>query len=77
LAALAELQPGYLVLNRLRNDTGITQEPLARPRVHPRLKAQAEHLVAPANRRSQWYAPVQNPHRAVERDYGFEVAATR
>ena len=76
MAALAELQPGYLGVESARNDTGITVSYWRDLASIHAWKAQAEHLVAQQTGRSQWYAQYKTRIARVERDYGFE-AATR
>ena len=72
MVRLAELQPGYLGHESVRNGLGITISYWQSLEAIKNWKAQTDHLVAQKYGREKWYAAFKTRIALVERDYGFE-----
>jgi heme-degrading monooxygenase HmoA len=68
---LAAQQPGFLGVESVRQDIGITVSYWSSLEAISRWKQNSEHLVAQEYGRSQWYANFRIRISKVERDYGF------
>jgi len=68
---LAAQQPGFLGVESVRQDVGITVSYWSAPEAISQWKQHAEHLVAQEYGRSRWYADFRIRICKVERDYGF------
>ena len=73
MVRLAELQPGYLGHESVRDGLGITVSYWASLDAIRNWKLQADHLFAQRMGREKWYAAYKTRICLVERDYGFEV----
>lgn len=67
---LAAQQPGFLGLESVRQDVGITVSYWSNLEAISHWKQNSEHLVAQQYGRSQWYADFRIRISKVERDYG-------
>lgn len=74
MAALAQQQPGYLGMESARETVGITVSYWASLDAIRAWKINADHLMAQAQGRSDWYSHYKTRIAKVERDYGFEAA---
>ena len=72
MVRLAELQPGYLGHESVRNGLGITISYWQSLEAIKNWKAHTDHLVAQKYGREKWYAAFKTRIALVERDYGFE-----
>jgi len=72
MVRLAELQPGYLGHESVRNGLGITISYWESLEAIKNWKAHTDHLVAQKYGREKWYASFKTRIALVERDYGFE-----
>ena len=72
MVRLAELQPGYLGHESVRNGLGITISYWQSLEAIKNWKANTDHLVAQKYGREKWYAAFKTRIALVERDYGFE-----
>lgn len=72
MVRLAELQPGYLGHESVRNGLGITISYWESLEAIKNWKAHTDHLVAQKYGRAKWYASFKTRIALVERDYGFE-----
>ena len=68
---LAPQQPGFLGVESVRQDIGITVSYWSSLEAISHWKQNSEHLVAQKYGRSQWYADFRIRISKVERDYGF------
>jgi heme-degrading monooxygenase HmoA len=68
---LAAQQPGFLGVESVRQDIGITVSYWSSLEAISHWKQNSEHLVAQKHGRSQWYADFRIRISKVERDYGF------
>ncbi|MFM2480362.1 antibiotic biosynthesis monooxygenase family protein [Celerinatantimonas sp. YJH-8] len=71
MVALAATQPGFLGVESAREDVGITVSYWADLESIKNWKANAEHLQAQKQGRSQWYSSFKTRIAKVERDYGM------
>ena len=67
---LAAMQPGYLGVESVREDLGITISYWTDLESIKRWKAHAEHRVAQTMGREKWYSSYKTRIALVERDYG-------
>ena len=67
---LAARQPGYLGVESVREDLGITISYWRDLESIKQWKAQAEHREAQKNGRQRWYSSYKTRIALVERDYG-------
>lgn len=74
MVELAELQPGYLGHESVRDGLGITISYWDSLEAIRHWKANTEHLLAQQNGRNSWYSAYKTRICLVERDYGFEKA---
>ncbi len=72
MVRLAELQPGYLGHESVRDGLGITVSYWANLDAIRNWKQQADHLFAQRMGREKWYAGYKTRICLVERDYGFD-----
>jgi heme-degrading monooxygenase HmoA len=72
MVRLAELQPGYLGHESVRNGLGITISYWQSLEAIKNWKAHTDHLVAQKYGREKWYVAYKTRIALVERDYGFE-----
>ena len=72
MVRLAELQPGYLGHESVRNGLGITISYWQSLEAIKNWKAHTDHFVAQKYGREKWYAAFKTRIALVERDYGFE-----
>lgn len=72
MVRLAELQPGYLGHESVRDGLGITVSYWASLEAIRNWKQQTDHLVAQRMGREKWYSAYKTRICRVERDYGFE-----
>lgn len=70
---LAELQPGYLGHESVRDGLGITVSYWESLEAIRNWKQQADHLLAQRMGQERWYSAYKTRICLVERDYGFEV----
>lgn len=73
MVRLAELQPGYLGHESVRDGLGITVSYWASLEAIRNWKQQTDHLVAQRMGQEKWYTAYKTRICLVERDYGFEV----
>lgn len=73
MVRLAELQPGYLGHESVRDGLGITVSYWASLDAIRNWKQQTDHLLAQRLGREKWYAAYKTRICLVERDYGFEI----
>ncbi len=73
MVRLAELQPGYLGHESVRDGLGITVSYWASLEAIRNWKQQADHLLAQRMGRERWYSAYKTRICLVERDYGFEI----
>lgn len=73
MVRLAELQPGYLGHESVRDGLGITISYWENLEAIKSWKANTDHLVAQKYGREKWYASYKTRIALVERDYGFEL----
>jgi len=71
IVRLAELQPGYLGHESVRDGLGITVSYWESLEAIKSWKANTDHLVAQKFGREKWYAAYKTRIALVERDYGF------
>jgi len=71
IVRLAELQPGYLGHESVRDGLGITVSYWESLDAIKSWKANTDHLVAQKFGREKWYAAYKTRIALVERDYGF------
>jgi heme-degrading monooxygenase HmoA len=71
MVRLAELQPGYLGHESVRDGLGITVSYWESLEAIKSWKANTDHLVAQKFGREKWYAAYKTRIALVERDYGF------
>lgn len=76
MVALAAQQPGFLGVESAREGVGITVSYWQDLASIKAWKAHAEHLIAQQTGRSDWYTRYKTRIAKVERDYGFDKAAT-
>lgn len=76
MVELAAQQPGFLGVESAREGVGITVSYWQDLASIKAWKANAEHLIAQQTGRSDWYAQYKTRIAKVERDYGFDRAAT-
>ena len=69
---MAAEQPGYLGVESVREDLGITVSYWRSMEDIANWKRVAEHLEAQRSGREKWYATFKTRIAKVERDYGFE-----
>lgn len=69
----AELQPGYLGHESVRDGLGITVSYWASLDAIRNWKQQTDHLLAQRMGREKWYSAYKTRICLVERDYGFEI----
>ena len=72
MVLLAQQQPGFLGIESARETLGITVSYWASLEAIRDWKANADHLVAQASGRSDWYSHYKTRIARVERDYSFE-----
>ncbi len=72
MVRLAEIQPGYLGHESVRNGLGITISYWDTLESIQNWKAQSDHLIAQKYGREKWYTSYKTRIALVERDYGFE-----
>lgn len=70
---LAQVQDGFLGVESARNDIGITVSYWRDLDAIRRWKHQAEHTLARARGRRDWYTAFKTRIALVERDYGYEL----
>ncbi|HLG03154.1 MAG TPA: antibiotic biosynthesis monooxygenase [Bacteroidia bacterium] len=68
---LARLQPGFLGLESVREDLGITVSYWDSPEAIRNWKMNTEHLFAQKQGREKWYSDFKVRICKVERDYGL------
>lgn len=73
MVRLAELQPGYLGHESVRDGLGITVSYWASLDAIRNWKQQTDHLLAQRLGREKWYSAYKTRICLVERDYGFEI----
>ena len=73
---MVALQPGFLGVESAREGVGITVSYWRDLASIKAWKANAEHLLAQQTGRSDWYACYKTRIAKVERDYGFDKAAS-
>lgn len=73
MVRLAELQPGYLGHESVREELGITISYWANTEAIKRWKSNTDHLLAQKYGREKWYSAYKTRIALVERDYGFEL----
>lgn len=73
MVRLAELQPGYLGHESVRDGLGITVSYWANLDAIRNWKQQTDHLAAQRSGRGKWYSAYKTRICLVERDYGFEI----
>lgn len=73
MVRLAELQPGYLGHESIREGLGITISYWTNTEAIKRWKANTDHLLAQKYGREKWYSAYKTRIALVERDYGFEL----
>ena len=76
MVELAAQQPGFLGVESAREGVGITVSYWQDIASIKAWKANAEHLVAQQTGRSDWYVQYKTRIAKIERDYGFDRAAT-
>ncbi|MBI1212076.1 MAG: antibiotic biosynthesis monooxygenase [Alphaproteobacteria bacterium] len=72
MVKLAAEQPGFLGIESVREDLGITVSYWRSLEDIANWKRVADHLEAQRNGREKWYAAYKTRICKVERDYGFE-----
>jgi len=72
MVSLAEKQPGYLGIEFVRKDIGITVSYWDSLEAIKNWKSHIEHTVVREKGRSEWYEQFKVRIGKVERDYGFE-----
>lgn len=72
MVELASMQPGFLGVESVREELGITVSYWDSLDAIRNWKQQSEHLIAQENGRNQWYSQYKTRICKVERDYGFE-----
>lgn len=72
MVKLAAEQPGFLGIESVREDLGITVSYWRSLEDIANWKRVAEHLEAQRNGREKWYGAYKTRICKVERDYGFE-----
>ena len=72
MAALARQQPGFLGMESVRVDLGITVSYWESEEAIKNWKQESEHLLAQKKGREVWYQSFKIRICKVERDYGFE-----
>lgn len=73
MVRLAELHPGYLGHESVRDGLGITISYWTDTEAIKRWKANTDHLLAQKYGREKWYSAYKTRIALVERDYGFEL----
>jgi heme-degrading monooxygenase HmoA len=73
MVRLAELQPGYLGHESIREGLGITISYWTNTEAIKRWKTNTDHLLAQKYGRERWYSAYKTRIALVERDYGFEL----
>ncbi|HEX8642554.1 MAG TPA: antibiotic biosynthesis monooxygenase [Allosphingosinicella sp.] len=72
MVELAAAMPGFLGMEAVENEVGITVSYWTDLESIAAWKQQAEHLVAQGNGRRRWYSRYVTRIARVERDYSFE-----
>lgn len=73
MVRMAELQPGYLGHESVRDGLGITISYWENLETIQNWKAHTDHLVAQKYGREKWYSCYKTRIALVERDYSFEI----
>lgn len=73
MVRLAEMQPGYLGHESIRDGLGITISYWESLDAIKNWKANTDHLIAQKFGREKWYAAYKTRIAKVERDYSFEI----
>lgn len=73
MVRLAELQPGYLGHESVRDGLGITISYWKSLEAIKSWKVNTDHLIAQKIGREKWYAAYKTRIALVERDYEFEI----
>lgn len=71
MVELAQLQDGFLGLESVRNELGITVSYWSNPESISKWRENAEHTLAREQGRSLWYQSFKVRIARIERDYGF------
>ena len=72
MVALAKVQDGFLGVEFARNELGITVSYWRDLESIKKWKENADHSIARAKGRKDWYSAFKTRIAVVERDYGFE-----